>query len=84
VTWVAGHTSLRWHRVLVGLLLLLEIRLVVQGSFGGHVRGRHPAGVARHATGLLDRDLWVALFGRVDWAVSIDAVRRIASGLRRV
>jgi hypothetical protein len=85
VTRVTRHTSLRWHGVLVRLLLLLlEVRLVVQGSFGGHVGGRHSTGVARHATGLLGRDLCVALLGRVDWAVSIDTVRRIASGLGSV
>jgi hypothetical protein len=81
VTRVTRHTPLLWHRVWVRLLLLLEIGLVVQGSFGGHVRRRHSSGIAGHATGLLGGDLGVALFGRVTWAVSIDAIRRITSGL---
>lgn len=80
---VTGH-ALLCHWVLVRLLLLLEIALVVQGGFGGHVGGRHRVVVWGHAT-LLGRDLGVlVVIWRLDLVVDVAAIRVPARGLRGV
>lgn len=86
---VTGHSALRHTRVLRRRLLLLEVLLVVKGSLGGHVGGRHAA-AGCHSSRLASGHLGVTVLGRVDWAV-VDAVcvvrrrlRRVQAGLRRV
>jgi len=80
---VAGHALLR-HWVLVGLLLLLKIALVVQGGFGGHVRGRHRVVVWGHAA-LLWGDLgMLVVVGRLDLVIDVAAIGIPARGLRGV
>jgi hypothetical protein len=80
---VAGHSALGHARVLVwGLLCCLEILLVVQRGFGGHVCSGHSS-VLRHPR-LAGGYLRVAILGRVDLVLAVDAVAIVARGLRRV
>jgi hypothetical protein len=80
---MAGHALLR-HGVLVGLLLLLEIALVVEGRLGRHVGLGDGLVVGRHAARLVRRDLGVVVLGRLDRVVCVDAVRIAARRLGRV
>jgi hypothetical protein len=80
---VTGHSALGHARVLVcGLLCCLEILLVVQRGFGGHVCSGHSS-VLRHPR-LAGRYLRVAVLGRVDLVLAVDAVAIVARWLGRV
>ena len=79
---VTRHSTLRHSCVLVRGLLCLEVLLVVQCGFGGHVCSRH-AGVLGHSR-LAGRHLRVAVLGRVDLVTAVDAVAVVAGGLGRV
>jgi hypothetical protein len=64
-------------------LLLLHIRLVVQGGFRRHVLGWHTA-VGGHAARLARRHLGMRVFGRVDGLAVVNAVAIARRGLRCV